>query len=72
MRGFPEAIMTAAVELGQRPSGPENRADQLEQLRRQMAAVAGKVGAGRRGVVSAVPAAQAFEAALPVPPLLAG
>ncbi|MEZ0382364.1 hypothetical protein [Mycobacterium sp. pW045] len=64
--------MTAAVELGQRPSGPENRADQLEQLRRQMAAVAGKVGAGRRGVVSAVPAAQAFEAALPVPPLLAG
>lgn len=63
--------MTAAVELGQRPSGPENRADQLEQLRRQMASVAGKVGAGRRGVVSAVPAAQAFEAALPVPPLLA-
>lgn len=64
--------MTAAVDLGQRPSGPENRADQLEQLRRQMAAVAGKVGAGRRGVVSAAPAAQAFEAALPVPPLLAG
>lgn len=64
--------MTAAVDLGQRPSSPENRADQLEQLRRQMAAVAGKVGAGRRGVVSAAPAAQAFEAALPVPPLLAG
>jgi hypothetical protein len=64
--------MTAAVDSGQRPSSPENRADQLEQLRRQMAAVAGKVGAGRRGVVSAAPAGQVFEAALPVPPLLAG
>ncbi|NDJ91261.1 hypothetical protein [Mycolicibacter kumamotonensis] len=60
--------MTAAVDVGQRPSAPENRADQLEQLRRQMAAVAGKVGAGRRG---AAPAAPASERVLPVPPLLA-
>lgn len=60
--------MTAAVDLGQPLSGPENRAEQLKQLRRQMAAVAGKVGAGRRG---SVPAAPASERMLPVPPLLA-
>lgn len=60
--------MTAAVDLGQRPSAPENRAEQLQQLRRQMAAVAGKVGAGRRGLG----AAPVSESVLPVPPLLAG
>lgn len=67
--------MTAAVDLGQRHSVPENRADQLEQLRRQMAAVSGKVGAGRRGAApspTAAPAGPVFEAALPVPSLLAG
>ncbi|MEB3050463.1 hypothetical protein KV112_12060 [Mycolicibacter sp. MYC123] len=56
--------MTVAVDLGHRP---ENRAEQLKQLRRQMAAVAGKVGAGRRES-GAAPAA---EAVLPVPSLLA-
>lgn len=61
--------MTAAVDLGQRHIVPENRADQLKQLRRQMAAVAGKVGAGRQG---AAPAGPSSESVLPVPPLLAG
>ncbi|UVO13212.1 hypothetical protein NM962_03425 [Mycobacterium sp. SVM_VP21] len=67
--------MTAAVDLGQRHSSGENRADQLEQLRRQMAAVSGKVGAGRRGAgpsAATAPAGPVFEAALPVPSLLAG
>lgn len=62
--------MTAALDSGQRHSAPQDRADQLKQLRRQMAAVAGKVGTGRRGP-GAAPAAQAFEAVLPVPSLLA-
>jgi hypothetical protein len=38
--------MTAALALDQRE---RDRAEQLQQLRRQMAAVSGKVGAGRRG-----------------------
>ena len=66
--------MTAAVDLGQRHSSGENRAEQLEQLRRQMAAVSGKVGAGRRGsgpATAAAPVGPVFEAALPVPSLLA-
>lgn len=60
--------MTAAMDLGQRHSAPQDRADQLEQLRRQMTAVAGKVGAGRRGHGPG----PASEAMLPVPSLLAG
>ncbi|MGV0906643.1 hypothetical protein [Mycobacterium novum] len=64
--------MTAAVELGQRPDVPENRADQLKQLRRQMAAVTGKVGAGRRGLAPDTSVAPSSDAVLPVPPLLAG
>ncbi|MEB3034021.1 hypothetical protein [[Mycobacterium] nativiensis] len=56
--------MTAAVGLGHRP---DDRADQLKQLRRQMAAVSGKVGAGRRGLDTA----PTSEAVLPVPSLLA-
>ncbi|MGB3333745.1 MAG: hypothetical protein WBA79_13145, partial [Mycobacterium sp.] len=66
--------MTAAVDLGQRHSSGENRADQLEQLRRQMAAVAGKVGAGRRGAGSSATTtlvAPAADSVLPVPSLLA-
>ncbi|MEB3019797.1 hypothetical protein [[Mycobacterium] crassicus] len=63
--------MTAAVDLEQRRSSGENRADQLEQLRRQMAAVSGKVGAGRRVSAAAAPADPVFEAVLPVPSLLA-
>ncbi|MEO6794806.1 MAG: hypothetical protein ABI253_09380 [Mycobacterium sp.] len=59
--------MTAAVDLGHRYNDPENRSDQLERLRRQMAAVAGKVGAGRGGHGPG----PASEAVLPVPPLLA-
>src|SRR5690625_666992 len=58
--------MTAAVDFGQRH---DHRADQLKQLRMQMAAVTGKVGAGRR---ESAPAAPAAEAVLPVPSLLAG
>lgn len=66
--------MTAAVSLGRRRDVPENRAEQLNQLRRQMAAVAGKVGGARQelGAVPGAPAAPVFEAVLPVPPLLAG
>ncbi|WP_067970202.1 hypothetical protein [Mycolicibacter icosiumassiliensis] len=56
--------MTVAVGLEQRHGIPENRAEQLKQLRRQMAAVAGKVGRG-------APVAAVSEAVLPVPPLLA-
>lgn len=63
--------MTAAVDVGQRHSGPADRSDQLEQLRRQMAAVGGKVGAGRRGPEPAATAAPPSEAVLPVPSLLA-
>ena len=61
--------MTAAVGAEQRRSVPENRSEQLNKLRRQMTAVAGKVGAGRRGTA---PAAPVFETVLPVPSLLAG
>ena len=70
--------MTASVGLGpglgQRHRSGENRAEQLEQLRRQMAAVTGKVGAGRRGpsAVPAAPIVPAAETVLPVPTLLAG
>lgn len=63
--------MTAAVDLGQRHSVPQNRAEQLKQLRRQMAAVAGKVGTGRQGPGAVASAAPAAEAVLPVPSLLA-
>ncbi|MCV7086095.1 hypothetical protein [Mycolicibacter hiberniae] len=65
--------MTAAVRVGERHVIPENRVEQLKQLRLQMAAVSGKVGAGRPGPV-AVPGAAvapAADAVLPVPPLLA-
>lgn len=67
-------MTAAAAGLGQRRSSPEDRSEQLEQLRRQMAAVGGKVGAGRQGpgAVSAAPATPVFEAVLPVPALLAG
>ena len=60
--------MTVAVELGQPRGLSGNRADQLEQLRRQMAAVSGKVGASRRGIG---PVSPPSEAVLPVPSLLA-
>ena len=65
--------MTTAVASGQQR---DNRSEQLKQLRRQMAAVSGKVGAGHRGATVAedpAPAAvTAAAGALPVPGLLAG
>lgn len=57
--------MTASVGVEQRHDVSENRAEQLKLLRRQMAAVAGKVGRG-------APVAAVSEAVLPVPSLLAG
>ncbi|WIM87683.1 hypothetical protein PT015_23100 [Candidatus Mycobacterium wuenschmannii] len=47
-----------------------DRAEQLKQLRRQMAAVSGKVGAARRGPVHVADLLPDSEARLPVPPLL--
>ncbi|WP_420109639.1 hypothetical protein [Mycolicibacter arupensis] len=64
------AAVGVGLAVGRRRIVPENRAEQLKQLRLQMAAVGGKVGAGRQGP-SAVPVAPAAEAMLPVPPLLA-
>ena len=60
--------MTAAITLGPRH---ENRAEQLQQLRRQMAAVSGKVGAGRRGQVHSNDLLPESESLLPIPGLLA-
>ncbi len=60
--------MTAALGLQQRLG---NHADQLAHLRRQMAAVSGKVGSGRRGGTpqAGEPAPESW---LPVPESLAG
>ena len=53
-----------------------DRAEQLKQLRRQMAAVSGKVGSSRRGHAHAPTAVADLlpdsQARLPVPQLLAG
>lgn len=60
--------MTAAIALGKRQ---DNRAEQLEQLRRQIAAVSGKVGARWRpteGPADVLPGSQCL---LPVPDSLA-
>ncbi|CAJ1585068.1 hypothetical protein [[Mycobacterium] wendilense] len=61
--------MTAALSLNRYP---ENRSEQVEQLRRQIAAVSGKVGASRRGHQGAGSPAPAAESLLPVPESLAG
>ena len=61
--------MTAAIALDE---GQPTRAEQLEQLRRQMAAVSGKVGAGWRGVTPADAGLPGSESVLPVPQSLAG
>ena len=61
--------MTAAIALEQRQL---DRSEQLEQLRRQMAAVSGKVGAGWRGVTPADAGLPGSESVLPVPQSLAG
>ncbi|OBB77415.1 hypothetical protein [Mycobacterium sp. 852014-52144_SCH5372336] len=60
--------MTAAVSLNQRQL---TRAEQVEHLRRKIAAVSSKVGDGRRGVVAAVEPLPASESLLPVPETLA-
>lgn len=58
--------MTAPAALGL------DRAEQLQQLRRQIAAVSGKVGAGRRSGTPAHDVVPAYESLLPVPESLAG
>ena len=59
--------MTAAVDFGQRHG---DRAEQLKQLRRQMAAVAGKVGAGWRERTAEGRGLPTPESLLPIPDLL--
>ena len=60
--------MTSAVAL---ENGRPDRAEQLEQLRRQMAAVSGKVGARWAGVPGTEAAPVPSESLLPVPESLA-
>ena len=60
--------MTSAVAL---ENGRPDRAEQLEQLRRRMAAVSGKVGARWAGVPGAEAAPTPSEGLLPVPESLA-
>lgn len=59
--------MTAALLPGQ---GSHGRAEQLQQLRRQMAAVSGKVGSAHRGHAVERDALPASESLLPVPDTL--
>ena len=56
--------MTAAIALGERP---DNRSEQLEQLRRQMAAVSGKVGARWHPAKPSADLLPSSESLLPVP-----
>ena len=60
--------MTAAMSLDQRRL---NRAEQVEHLRRKIAAVSGKVGGGRRGPAPSADALPDSESLLPVPESLA-
>lgn len=60
--------MTAAIALREQP---DNRAEQLERLRRQMAAVSGKVGGRWRPAESSAEVLPASESLLPVPESLA-
>ncbi len=60
--------MTAMLASGQ---SHHNRDEQLKQLRKQMAAVSGKIGAPRRGHAHADDLLPESEARLPVPQLLA-
>jgi hypothetical protein len=60
--------MTAAIALEKRQ---DNRAEQLEQLRRQMAAVSGKVGSRWRPAEHFADALPASQSLLPVPDSLA-
>ncbi|MDT7763641.1 MAG: hypothetical protein QOC63_3061 [Mycobacterium sp.] len=56
--------MTAAMNLERRP---HNRAEQVEHLRRKIAAVSGKVGGGRRGPASSIDPLPESESLLPLP-----
>ncbi|WP_197374296.1 hypothetical protein [Mycolicibacterium baixiangningiae] len=60
--------MTAATNLD---LAQLTRAEQVERLRKQMAAVAGKVGSGRRGPTPSVDSAPVVESLLPLPESLA-
>ncbi len=60
--------MTAAVTLEQRPL---DRAEQVEHLRRKIAAVSGKVGGGRRGPAPSTDPLPDSESLLPLPESLA-
>ncbi|MBS9534105.1 hypothetical protein KIH27_10965 [Mycobacterium sp. M1] len=62
--------MTAATALEASGQRHGNRSEQLKQLRRQMAAVSGKVGQSSRGAAVAEESAPVSETALPVPALL--
>jgi len=59
--------VTAALTLDQRRP---DRAEQLEHLRRRIAAVSGKVGGGRRGAAPAGDPLPASESLLPIPETL--
>jgi hypothetical protein len=56
--------VTVALDLEQRPF---NRAEQVEHLRRRIAAVSGKVGGGRRGAALSTDQLPDSETLLPVP-----
>src|SRR3712207_8882195 len=58
------AAVTAAMNLDQRQL---TRAEQVEHLRRKMAAVSSKVGGGRRGAAPSNDQLPASETLLPVP-----
>jgi hypothetical protein len=61
--------VTAVMHLD---SGYPTRAEQVEQLRKQMAAVAGRVGSGRRGPAPSEDLMPESESLLPLPETLAG
>ena len=61
--------MTVALT---RDQGQHSRVDQLEQLRRQIAAVSGRVGAGRHGHAATPDLLPDSESLLPLPESLAG
>jgi hypothetical protein len=58
------AVVTAAMSLNRHR---DNRADQVEHLRRKMAAISGKVGGARRGELPSNDALPASESLLPLP-----
>ena len=60
--------MTVAANLDQRQL---TRAEQVEHLRRKIAAVSGKVGGGRRGAAQTLDPLPASESLLPMPETLA-